>query len=281
MAETAAMMPFLTTILAQGALSVVQGTISAGQSTSSAISGFISSMQATLANIYSTLGTVIGYMNAAYTQIGNLFNKLKFLELIAFIVIIGKCFFKFINMLVDTLTWLFVDFPKWLFWPWPKNLFDVKLDVNNAGFIPWIVRFFMCTAYKIAHFPKCFLWYTLDTLGWILYLPFKFIFWMMDSILGIGLVDKEHAAWKFFDEIDYFIHGPMDNWFKLDYVDGENMDTTQPDPENSLNLGFHLIHFPDSVMETCYGMKYAKLESLRIFPIKKFMEFMTCAVSPF
>ena len=184
-------------------------------------------------------------------------------------------------MLVDTLKWTFVDFPKWLFTPWPTNIFNVQSDVDKAGFIPWIVRFIMCTAYKIAHFPKCFLWYALDTFGWILYLPFKFLFWILDTILDIGMVEKEHAAWNFFDEIDYFVHGPMDNWFKDQYVDGKNMDTKNPDPENSLNLGLHLIHFPDSVMETCYGMKYAKLAKIRNFPLDKFMDFMKCAISPF
>ena len=176
--------------------------------------GVISSLQSTMGNINSILGDVIGMMNQALTQIGNLFNKLKFLQIIGFIVIIGKCIFKFLQFVIDFGKWSF-DFIKWLFIPWPAHLMNPgKRDSKvEAGFTPWLIRFVMTTVYKITHFPKCFLWYALDTGGWIFYLPFRFIFWLFDFILNVGMVKAEHDVWCFLDDIDYFLHGPIDNEF--------------------------------------------------------------------
>jgi hypothetical protein len=74
------------------------------------------------------------------------------------------------------------------------------------------------------------------------------------------ITDKEHEFWNFLDEIDYFVHGPKDNWFIDHYA---NKHPPSPDP-NSMNLGFHLIHFPDSVMEKCFAINPFSLRSCPI-----------------
>lgn len=261
-----------------GAVSVAQGATNVG-------TGFISSLQATMATINSSLGNVIGSINTGLAQVGNFLNKLKFLELIAFVVIIGKCLFKFLTFIIEFGLWIF-DFLQWLVLPWPSGLMNPgkKDSTMEAGFFPWLIRFTMTTVYKIVNFPKCFLWYALDTAGWIMYLPFRFIFWLFDSILDIGIVKGEHDVWCFLDDIDYFLHGPIDNEFLEQYEDSATImrmnEAKQTDPD-SMNLGFHLIHFPDTVMRTCYQVNNYSLKSLKSFPMKSFLAFMKCAMSPF
>ena len=98
-------------------------------------------------------------------------------------------------------------------------------------FLPWSAQYFECAFEKIVSLPKCFMWYGLETLGYILYLPFRFIFWVFDSMFQIGIQDMIQAGWDALDDLDKFIH---------DTGDG-NMGT-----------GFHIIHFPDSVIAKCY-----------------------------
>jgi hypothetical protein len=238
-----------------------------------------------MGSVNSMLGNIIGMMGNALTQIGNLLNKLRFLELIAFVVIIGKCLFKLLTFVIDLGRWTF-DFLQWLVLPWPASLMTPgkKDSTAQAGFIPWLIRFVMTTVYKIVHFPKCFLWYALDTAGWIFYLPFRFLFWLVDSILDLGIIKKEHDAWCFLDDIDYYLHGPIDNEFLDQYEDSAEItklhDAKQEDPD-SMNLGFHFIHFPDTVMQTCYQVNNYSLANLKSFPMKSFLSFMKCAMSPF
>ena len=264
--------------VALSGVSVAQGATNIG-------TGFISSLQATMATINSSLGNVIGAINTGLAQVGNFLNKLKFLELIAFVVIIGKCLFKLLTFIIELATWTF-DFLKWLVVPWPGDLMNPgKKDSNvEAGFFPWLIRFTMTTVYKIVNFPKCFLWYALDTAGWIMYLPFRFVFWLIDSLLNIGIVKGEHDIWCFLDDIDYFLHGPIDNEFLEQYEDSATImrmnEAKQTDPD-SMNLGFHFIHFPDTVMRTCYQVNNYSLASLKSFPMKSFLSFMKCAMSPF
>jgi hypothetical protein len=58
------------------------------------------------------------------------------------------------------------------------------------------------------------------------------------------------------------------------------VDKDGKDPE-TLGLGFHIIHFPDSVMRLCYSVSPYRLAKLKPFPIKAFMDFMKCAMNPF
>lgn len=233
-------------------------------------------IQATMSNMNSFYGTIIGQFNTVLTQIGNLLNKLRFIQIVAFIIAIGKCLFKAFDAIVKVSIWIGY-FVVWLFYPWPPGLFDFNTQREvTSGFLPWLVRFIICTSYKIMNFPKCFLWYTLDTAGWIFYLPFRFLFWLIDSILDIGLVKLEHDGWCFLDDLDYFIHGPKDNYFMYQYED-QNVPT--PDPE-SLNTGYHIIHFPDTVMEKCYALNYYGLADLAQFPGKELAAFFRCALNP-
>jgi hypothetical protein len=210
-----------------------------------------------------------------FTQVFQAISSSFFLEIIGFILIIGiflKNFFEFIWELLKFIFWLF---PAWFFdleTLFSKGFYFPKKNdsAKQVGFIPYIVRYIIVIAYSVFNLPKCILWYALDTLGWIIYLPFRFAFWTLDFLrysLGMTnkkdkywITDKEHEFWNFLDEIDYFVHGPKDNWFIDHYV---NKHPPIPDP-NSMNLGFHLIHFPDSVMEKCFAINPFSLRSCPI-----------------
>jgi hypothetical protein len=238
----------------------------------------LTQLQATYARIQATYGVFIGYVNTALAQIASVLNKLRFMALIGFIITIGKCFFKGLRAIIDTAVW-FGYFIVWIFYPWPPGVFDFKTEYDvTAGFIPWFIRFVICTSYKITSFPKCFLWYGLDIAGWIFYLPFRFLFWLVDAILDIGLVKLEHDTWCFLNDLDYFLHGPQNNYFMFQYT-SEYPKTDAPDPE-SLNTGYHFIHFPDSVMEKCYALNYYGLANLPSFPFEKLAAFVKCALNP-
>jgi hypothetical protein len=76
----------------------------------------------------------------------------------------------------------------------------------------------ICAFKKIGTLNKCMFWYLLDMVGQILYLPFRFIFWM----LGI----KECDIWSPIYEVDDYFHQLT---------------------------GQHFCRFPDWVNDMCYN----------------------------
>lgn len=223
-------------------------------------------IQTMLSQLFVVFGNV---MRKVFHMISNMF----FLKIIGFILIIGiflKNFFEFVWEILKFTFWLF---PAWFFdipTLFSKNFYipDKSDTKKKVGFIPFVVRYIIVIALGIMNLPKCILWYGLDTLGWILYLPFRLVFWTLDYLLSFNkkssdkkeddfsFTDKEHEFWNFLAEIDYFFHGPKDNWF----IDNYKKPIPKPDP-NSMNLGFHIIHFPNSVMETCYSISPFGLRS--------------------
>ena len=240
--------------------------------------GMISDMMAFPTNIMSVVSKVMGEVN-------NILSKSMFMGIIGMIVIIGKCVFAAFNFFIKFFVWIGYLIV-WIFFPWPENFLIPKRGDNkvHAGFIPWLIRYIIVVVYKVINLPKCFLWYFLDTAGWILYLPFRFIFWLMDLILGMGIVEKEHKAWDFFDQIDYFLHGRPnedDNYFITNYEPDPKVDGKKEDP-NTLNMGFHIIHFPNSVMFKCYMVdNFTQANLKEPFPMDEFMALMRCAMNPF
>lgn len=271
----------------------------------------------------------------------NIATQLTSFNFIAFFGIflaIGKIIWNFIILCIATATWFLLAFIPWLIWdPWPPTLFNMnKYDTYiDSAFLPWTIRIFMVIADKIGNFPKCFIWYLLDIVGWTIYLPFRFLFWLLDSMLNTKLVEGERYVWHILNDVDYYIHGPIKNYFLDQYVtmfvganqykSGIKSKSPKPDSEryrkdgtlgikvprvlfddfvytgvnqqeeridvkgeeatikdkDSLNTGFHIIHFPDMVMETCYGATGYRLASLKPYPIECFTTFMKSLKNPF
>ena len=224
---------------------------------------------------------IMGVVQGAMNQI---MSVSYYVEIIMMVVIIGRCVFSAFRFVVEFFIWIF-RFLTLLIIPWPKNFMNPhREDVNvKAGFICWLIRYIIVIAYKITSLPKCFLWYFLDTAGWVIYLPFRLTFWFIDFILNVGMVRAEKDVWYFLDEIDYFIHGsPNSNYFMYEYDPNPRpvLDSKGNDV-NALNLGFHIIHFPDSVMYQCYSLSPYALADLESFPIAAFQAFIQCATNPF
>lgn len=240
------------------------------------MAGFISDAFAAITNF----GTII---NKITTEIGNMIQKFMIFEVIAIVIIIGKCIFAAIMFVVQLCIWLFY-FVLWLVYPFPLDLMTPKRgdESHPAGFTWWLIRYIIVIAYKVINLPKCFIWYFVDTAVWTMYLPFRFIFWMLDLFLGLGIVKAEHKAWDFLDQIDYFLHGkPKGNYFMFQYAGGTPKTDADDNDPDALNLGLHVIHFPDSVMYQCYSVNPFRLADLAPFPMESFMAFMKCAMNPF
>jgi hypothetical protein len=240
------------------------------------MAGFMADAMAIPNMVMSQIGNV-------FTQIGDFVGKYMMFEIIAIVIIIGKCIFSAIMFVVEFFIWIF-EFLVWLIMPFPLDLMTPKHgdEQVSSGFIWWLVRYIIVIAYKVINIPKCFIWYFIDTATWTMYLPFRFIFWVLDSLLGLGIVKAEHKAWDFLDQIDYFLHGKPDiNWFETQYTGKRNPVDKNGVEEGTLGTGGHIIHFPDSVMRLCYSISPYRLAKLKPFPIKAFMDFMKCAMNPF
>jgi len=126
-------------------------------------------------------------------------------------------------------------------------------------FLPWLGQYFECAFEKIVSLPKCFFWYILECISWVVYLPFRIVFWLIDYLFNIGLEQLIHDYfWCILEDIDKFIHD---------------------EGEGSLGTGIHIIHFPDSVMDKCYnchikpiGKKMPSTCNLN----KKYCKFINC-----
>lgn len=303
------------------------------------IMGFVTGTQGLFTGIKNTI-------TGTFTQITAIFSKLKLLAFFALFVTLGKCIISFFTLIWKSLEWLFIRFIPWLLvTPWPTNVFETGKRYDKfveAAFLPWVIRFFIVLATRVANFPKCFIWYIIDIVVWTLYLPFRFVFWFIDYILNVGIVRGEHKVWNFLNDVDYYIHGPVRNYFLDQYVtmyigdkmykDGEivknpkgnqtrkngltgaqvpvmsfekftykdinnkdkiidvekeqdtntkNSDRSITNDSSSMNLGFHIIHFPNSVMETCYSATNFKLADLAPFPMREFTQFLKCLTNIF
>lgn len=209
------------------------------------MAGFLSDALAPLNLFKGIESSIMGVISKIQSMIRQAVQKstmMSVFQIFAVVFAIGKCIFAFFDLFVGLLMWAFY----FIIW------FPSK-------FIPWFAMFTWCTINKILMLPRCFLWYGLDTAGWALYLPFRFTFWLLDQIFDIGLVKMEHDVWCFLDDIDHFIH----------------------DSGDGLGTGFHIIHFPDSVMKTCYSCDVGDYPPGPTFPIDKLMKFFKCIVAPF
>uniref|UniRef100_A0A6C0HYL3 Uncharacterized protein n=1 Tax=viral metagenome TaxID=1070528 RepID=A0A6C0HYL3_9ZZZZ len=98
-------------------------------------------------------------------------------------------------------------------------------------FLPWIGQYFECIFQKIIFLPKCFFWYLLDSISWISYVPFRILFWIIDTIFNLGVEDFVNKYfWGTLEDLDKYIHD-----------------------EKGLGTKIHIIHFPDSVTDKCYN----------------------------
>jgi hypothetical protein len=112
----------------------------------------------------------------------------------------------------------------------PQGIWYGALD--TSVFIQYIWEFFItnftCGMKMLQNIQSCFIYYFLDILGHILYLPFRIMFWIFEKLIpGTG------------SKIENMI------WDNLDIADRWTIS----------NLGFHIVHFSKSVRDLCYNCK--------------------------
>ena len=72
---------------------------------------------------------------------------------------------------------------------------------------------------RISNLKSCFIWYALEIIGWILYLPIELVVWFF------CLQPMEQSFWAIVDSFDCFFNGIM---------------------------GFHIFHYSDYVLHKCF-----------------------------
>jgi len=105
-------------------------------------------------------------------------------------------------------------------WPIFKWIWILTKLMNELGV--WMVRTIEVIIYRIFHIKDCFLWYMLEIIGFILYVPFEFFIWLF------CMKESEKSFWKLVDSLDCMFN-----------------DMT----------GFHIFHYSDTILKKCYAVK--------------------------
>jgi len=108
-----------------------------------------------------------------------------------------------------------------------EELFDTIFFMVEVGIwiefliflIIAILTLILCGIQTFFRLPKCLKWYLLNLVLYVLYLPFRFFFWIF------GLSDLEKKVWDIIYDIDDDFH-----------------EFTK----------YHFAHFPDDVIKDCY-----------------------------
>jgi hypothetical protein len=122
----------------------------------------------------------------------------------------------------------FVKVFLWLF-AIPKNKNDKK------GFI-------YCLFIMFGNFSSCFFYFFLDIVGYVLYLPFAFMFYLFRSSIEIYYPDCKREDYPPIYNVEKEI------WDLIYDIDCKIYDAT----------GFHVFHYSEEVMKRCYGCSPGK-----------------------
>lgn len=221
------------------------------------IGGLVSQVPPLLANVFgvSQVGAASAQVAAQEGAISNqqgivqnllhIFNKFKILSIVMLVIIIINCLFQFFFFLLEIFMWIGY-FAKWLFYELPI----------------WLAKVLKCAVEGLINLPQCFLWYLLDFIAWVIYLPFRFVFWVLDYILGTGgaIVGFEHNVWCFLGQLDSYIHDPS---------------------PAGLGTGIHIIHYSDSTIKTCYSCITGPCPPFPVFDTAKASAFIDCVTNPY
>ena len=181
---------------------------------------------------------VITTVIGEFSRIETLKEGMGFGALIVMFIKLVMCSVQFFIMIFMIIWWLI---QLALLWFIPK-------------FIPWALLFIICAFTKFMNIPNCFLWYAMEIAGKIIYLPFRITFALLDFILEIFGINIRiqviiNQIWWLIDDISHAIY------------DGG---------------GYHVVHYPDDVIERCYTCKIGNFPDLPKFPMSSVMAFIKC-----
>jgi len=100
----------------------------------------------------------------------------------------------------------------------------------------YLLKYIECLMKFIKNFYKCAIFYFLDLVGKVIYLPIRIILWFFDHVFGYSLYDTESKIWDQMEVIN-------DAFFAVS--------------------GFHILHFPKQIREDCYMCKRLKSSALQ------------------
>lgn len=83
----------------------------------------------------------------------------------------------------------------------------------------WAIKTTSIILIRISNLKSCFIWYALEIIGWILYIPMEFFVWFF------CLQSIEKSFWGIVKETDCFIHGIM---------------------------GFHVFYYSEHIRKKCF-----------------------------
>jgi len=181
---------------------------------------------------------VITTIIGEFARLESLKEGMDFGGLIVMFIKLVLCSVQFFIMIFKIIIWFILCAVNWL-----------------VPFIIWLLQFIMCAFTKLLNIPNCFLWYGMEIAGNMLYLPFRLTFFVLDlifTIMGInfsvqGLVDR---IWWFIDDISHMLHDS--------------------------GSGFHLVHYPEEIIDKCYTCKIDPFPEIPEFPMGDVMAFAGC-----
>ena len=109
--------------------------------------------------------------------------------------------------------------------------YAIELGYNSISSLVFHVSVFLksyldCGTKMITNLGDCFIFYILEVIGQILYLPIRIILWILITFLSVNLYESEKDTWN--------------SIYKFN-------DTLYP------YINFHIAHYPESIREKCYS----------------------------
>jgi len=114
-----------------------------------------------------------------------------------------------------------------------RGMEDIGLLIAYAT--EFVFSYVICGVKYISNIPNCILYYIVDALIQILYLPIRVTLWFLKSFLYINLYPTEQKLWKFAEWVDSKVYGAV---------------------------GFNFMRWPKNVRDLCYNCKRLKTSVL-------------------
>ena len=101
----------------------------------------------------------------------------------------------------------------------------------------WSMNMISCLFVMFGNFSSCFFYYFLDIIGYVLYLPFAFMFYLFRSSIEIYYPDCKRKDYPPIYNVEKEI------WNLIYDIDCKIYDAT----------GFHVFHYSEEIMKRCYS----------------------------
>ena len=96
----------------------------------------------------------------------------------------------------------------------------------------FVKTYTVCSVFFIANAKRCFLYYIIEFIGVLLYMPIRIMLLLL-RVLGINLYPVEKGVWDSLEKLDRYVVG---------------------------NAGFHIIYWPTSIRDNCFNCKRLKVD---------------------